>query len=265
MPFEISAGMVNDLLPRDLRGELCVAGLTLAKDRRALEFRMDPGHSFERRAVIRLGDDGPCQLLVADRFVPGAELDGALAIGSVAGADVPDQLRRLAGQAWTNSTARPHWRDAIAGRVPRLLHAWPGTDHVDAAACAASVFAQGEHVTCFVCWHSGRTECVTVPPPDCPGFLSVTPERGWSMHTGRDTYPLSGMPDTVTFATVFPFGLPEPKAVPEPRAVREVPEQVRLARRDNPGTGPPTVPPAQRGPTRTGSYPNREQGKRRRR
>jgi hypothetical protein len=255
MTDEISAAMVQELLPRDLRGELCIASLTLGIGNRALGFRMDPGYSFERRGLVLL-DRGTFRIGIDDRYRPGDGLEHMAAGRGTREPQVPDELRRLAGDAWTLSTARPHWRDSLAGRTAKVLRTWPGIG--SAAALEAAKTARDTAATCFLCWHGDRAECVTVPPHDCPGFLSVTPKGEWSVHTGTSTYPMSRPPDATVFAAVRPFGFPGPQAVPE------VPAQVRLARRDIPATGPPAVSPERRGPGRTGGTPKHAQGRRKR-
>lgn len=245
----ISESLVPDLLPAELRGELCIADAALHDEGRMLRFRMDPGRAFERRGTISDAGDGWYHVTIADRHRPGGPLAVVTAAFGMTAAEVPDELRGAAGRAWSRAAARPHWRDALAGTVPKTLRAWPGASATRAMTLAAGEIARDTGTTCFFCWQGGRPECVTVPPRDHAAFLSVTPEGAWSVHHGVDTYPVSGHPDSGVLAAFRPDGSVDRRRL---RAVPSASAKVRLARSDVPGTGPPTVGPQQRSPARNG-------------
>jgi hypothetical protein len=49
---QIPIGIITEeLLPDDLRTELCIARVTIADNHKLLRFRIDPGSAFERRAL----------------------------------------------------------------------------------------------------------------------------------------------------------------------------------------------------------------------
>jgi hypothetical protein len=206
---------------------------------------MDPGYSFERRGFINRYRDG-CRyhLGVGDRPRPGDTLKDILVSYSVRTAGVPDELRRLAGDAWTNSATRPHWRDALTWQAPDILHAWPDTSDMTVAAEVTARTAREKRLTCYLCWASGQAGCVTAPPRGPEGFLSVTPLGTWSIHQGRSTYPVSGQPGARMFDAMLPYGFARAQLL------ARIPEQVQLARQDVPDVGPPTIPSTEQEPGR---------------
>jgi hypothetical protein len=256
----IPESLVPDLLPADLRGELCIADIGLQGDGQVLRFRMDPGRAFERRGTIGDAGGGWYFVSVADRHCPGDPPAAVTATFGMTAAEVPDELRGAAGRAWSRAAARPPWRDSLAGTAPKTLRAWQGTPVTPAMTHAAEEIARDRGITCFLRWRGTRPECVTVPPRDHAAFLSVTPEGAWSVHHGGGTYPVSGHPDPGTFAAIGPDGSVDPRRL---RAVPSAPAQVRLARSDLPGTGPPTAGPQQRGPARSGGTAGRARRRRR--
>lgn len=191
----ISPSLLLEMLPRDLRGELCIAGTELAARGRAVTFRMDPGPTaFERRATITVTGGGWFRITVGDRYLPGAPPADVAGAHGMTAADVPDELRGAAARAWTRAAERPHWRSVLAGVVPRVLAEWPGRTLTGTMTYAAAHIARNRNITCFLTWDGRHPRCLTAPPHGPAAFLSVTPDGCWAFHSGHDTYPVQSAP-----------------------------------------------------------------------
>lgn len=256
----ITGSLLLQLLPRDLRGELCLAGIDPRSPGNVIRFRMDPGHAFERRGTVTGSGGGWYRIRIADRHRPGDLLAGAAGTCGMAAADVPDGLRAAAGRAWTRAAARPHWRDTLGSRNPATLRAWRGPAVTREMALRSAQLARGTGITLFLCWEAHQPRCVTVPPRDAVTFLSVTPDGAWSLHQDTCTYPLTGHPDRAALAAVRTGQTAGTRRI---QAAGSVPPQVRLARGDLPGTGPPAVARVQRRPAWTGDQEQHSQTRRR--
>lgn len=189
----LSPSLLLDLLPRDLRGELCIADVSTRGSE--LGFRMDPGSAFERHGAIADRGDGRFGVVIADRSRPGDALDDVAGAWGMIAADVPDELRGAAGRAWSRAAAQPHWRDTFGDEAPQVLGLWTGPYSSPSMTRVTERTARETGATCFFCLRGGWNECLTVPPTDTETFLSVTPEGAWAAHNGIDTYPLTGHPD----------------------------------------------------------------------
>ena len=260
MTSMITAPVLLDLLPRDLRGELCIADIRLSGPGNALTFRMDPGRAFERHCTITANDDGWYDIGIADRHRPGDRLADVAGTNGVAAASVPDELRGAAGRAWSRADARDHWRDTFGGAKPEVLAEWFRRSVNHRMSVTAKRIAEDNQIVCFLCPGDVPVRCLTIPPRDAVTFLSVTPQGAWSLHHGTSTYPVSGPPGAGTLTAI---GLGEPDEPRRLRVVRDVPVQVRLACGDFPDLGPPTVVPVQRGPTPTRDQAKPDQRRRR--
>lgn len=258
MPEMISGPALLTMLPRDLRGELCLVGIAL--NGRGVTFRMDPGRAFERRGAITGTGGGRYEIGIADRHLPGDPLADVAGTAAMRAADVPDELRRAASDAWTRAAAWPHWRDTLDGTEPELLSEWPGPAASHYMSLVTERTAEDTTTVCFLYCGDGWTRCATAPPRDTVTLLSVTPQGEWSLHHGLDTYPLTGHPDGPTLAAVRTGRADGPRLL---QAVRSVPHQVRLARVGCPDFGPPAIAPVQRGPTRTSDQARPDQRRRR--
>jgi hypothetical protein len=182
----------EDLLPRDLRTELCVAGIAVDDGQQLVRFRIDPGSAYQRRGFVRNEPGVGFLVGVTERYLP----DGpCLRVGGsdgVPAGDVPDQLRAASGWAYTRDRDREHWRDALGVQRPP----WSGRSRdITWAARAAEDRARHQHLTHYLYLRAGKFAYGNNPPRD-GAFFSVTKVGDWSLHQGRATYPLDDAPDT---------------------------------------------------------------------
>ena len=113
MDDEIPTGIVTDLLlPGDLRGELCIASITIADSHRLLRFRIDPGNAFQRHGYLRSFDGARFIIGMGERYLPDDKNSHVCGSDGVPADDIPDQLRTLATWARASDADRGHWLDS---------------------------------------------------------------------------------------------------------------------------------------------------------
>lgn len=195
-----SATGVGVILPADLSSELCIANLTSAAGNRLLQFRIDPGDAFERRAFIRYGLDGRFHLGIREMYLPDDLYRNVCGSDGIPASDIPDQLRTLSGYAYTLSAGRPHWTQARRVVKPvRSGGQWAAAPRAaDLATEAAAYYAQQSNTTYYLHLAPGRYRYAN-NPPDRAEFCSVTPLGLWSQHEGTATYPLDAAPAEAAF------------------------------------------------------------------
>lgn len=199
----IPIDMVTDLLlPPVLRAELCVAGVQVSGDHELLRFRIDPGGAFQRRGYVRNSGGARFVVGVSERYLPDGPRTEVCGSSGVPAGDVPDQLRAASGWAYTWDGERDHWYDAR----PRLTPPWTGsrrntsTRSVALAVENVAERARREHVTHYLHAAPGRLLYGNNPPGLETAFFSVTLRGDWSLHEGRNTYPLEHPPDASSVA-----------------------------------------------------------------
>jgi hypothetical protein len=224
IPLDI---ITDELLPGDLRTELCVARITIADNHKLLRFRIDPGSAFERRGYLRIVDGTKFLIGLSERYVPDDKPAHVCGSDGVPAADIPDQLRCLSGWAYARDADREHWQDAMARREP----GWTRYQKlINQATFMAETRAGVERVTHFVGSSPSGYRYGDNPPDPGSVFFSVTPLGDWALHDGAVTYPLAAAPDATTIAT-----MPGRSAT-------------RLARADQASTGPVVLPFSRRDP-----------------
>jgi hypothetical protein len=182
----------EDLLPRDLRAELCIAGIAVDGGQQLVRFRIDPGGAFQRGGFVRSESGARFLVGVTERYLPDGPRQRVGGSDGVPAGDVPDQLRAASGWAYTWDRDRDHWRDARPAQSPP----WAGSSRdIIWAARAAEDRARHQHITHYVYLRSGKFAYGNNPPLDGT-FFSVTKIGDWSLHQGRETYPLDTAPDT---------------------------------------------------------------------
>lgn len=194
---QVPIGMLADvLLPDGLCAELGVASI-LAEDDCLLTFRIDPGNAFARRAYIRNAEGTKFLVGVSERYLPNDPRRHVCGCDGIPAGDVPDQLRVVSGWAYNWDAEREHWQDARPQRTP----SWTGSRRklVEAAA-SATERARRERTAYFLHERPGRIVYGNNPPAQGV-FYSVTVRGYWSLHQGRETYPLEGPPDATTVTT----------------------------------------------------------------
>ncbi|HXL87659.1 MAG TPA: hypothetical protein VN969_01535 [Streptosporangiaceae bacterium] len=197
---QIPIGIITEeLLPDDLRTELCIARITIADNHKLLKFRIDPGSAFERRAYLRAVDGARFLIGLSERYLPDDKLTHVCGSDGVPAADIPDQLCCLSAWAYASDADRDHWQDAFARREPT----WTKYQKlITQATFMAETRAGMERVTHFLDGSPGRYRYGNNPPGPETAFFSVTPLGDWAHHDGTATYPLAAAPEATTIATL---------------------------------------------------------------
>jgi hypothetical protein len=197
---QIPIGIITEeLLPDDLRTELCIARVTIADNHKLLRFRIDPGSAFERRAYLRTVDNGRFLIGFGERYLPDDKLTHVCGSDGVPAADIPDQLRCLSAWAYASDAGRSHWQDALARREP----GWTKYQKlITQATFMAETRASMDRVTHFLDGSPGQYRYGNNPPEPGTAFFSVTPLGDWAHHDGTATYPLAAAPEAAMVATL---------------------------------------------------------------
>jgi hypothetical protein len=257
------AGLLLELLPRDLCAELCIADVTVQDHGRALRFRLDPGRAFERSGSIEDAGGEWYNVGIRERYRPGDRLSYISGSSGMSAVEVPDELRGAAGRAYSRTAALPHWRDAFSVAVPKSVGMWQDTTPQGIAVMTRDIAELARADGCVLFVYTGKDcfECATYPPVGVESFLSVTRQGYWSIHCRADTYPVDGWPGAAECASLAPAVA---SGLQRTRALGEVPPQVGLARRDlaagKTQCNLPPAPPSERapaGPTGPAGDPSR--------
>jgi hypothetical protein len=193
---------IDVLLPRDLRTELCITGLTVESDPSLLTFRIDPGNAFQRRAYVRNMGSGRFVVGISERYLPDGPRVTVCDSSGIPAGYVAEQLRASSGCAYTWDAERDHWLDAR----PRLTPAWSGSRRdVTSAAVAAAQRVWEEKVTHYLYARQGRFVYANNPPRD-GAFFSVNVRGLWARHDGPVTYPIENAPGTSAIAAQALYG-----------------------------------------------------------
>jgi hypothetical protein len=197
---QIAPDIVTDeLLPGDLRTELCIARITIADNHKLLRFRIDPGGAFERHGYLRTIDGTKYLIGLSERYLPDDKPAHVCGSDGVPTTDIPDQLRTLSGWAYTHDADREHWQDARPCREP----AWTSYQKlITQATFMAETRAGIQRVTHFVDGPPGKYRYGDNPAEPGSVFFSVTPLGDWALHDGTATYPLAAAPDASTLAAM---------------------------------------------------------------
>jgi hypothetical protein len=196
LPLDV---ITDELLPGDLRTELCIARVTIADHHKLLRFRIDPGSAFERRGHLRTLDGTRFLIGLSERYLPDDKPAHLCGSDGVPAADIPDQLRCLSGWAYTYDADRQHWQDAS----PRRESTWTSYQKlITQATFMAETRASIQRVTHFVDGSPGRFRYRDNPPDPGSAFFSVTPLGDWALHDGTATYPLAAAPDATTITAM---------------------------------------------------------------
>ena len=250
----IPGDVILDLLPRDLRAELCIVGIATSGQGEGLRFRMDPGRAFERFGTIEdVGGDW-YSVEIRERYRPSDQLVLISGAFGMSAPEVPDELRGAAGRAYSRTATNPHWRDAFHERVAsEVLGVWQDTtaDGIRQMTESLADLARADDAAYFAYAREDQYECVNTLPPDVRSFLSVTPQGNWSLHSGVETYPVEGFPNAAICASI---GSPVLGGLRRIQGRGFVPPQVGLARRDLPNArlqgNSPSDGPSARAPAR---------------
>jgi hypothetical protein len=236
IPFDV---ITDELLPGDLRTELCIARVTIADQHKLLRFRIDPGSAFERRGYLRTLDGTRFLIGLSERYLPDDKPVHLCGSDGVPAADIPDQLRCLSGWAYTYDADRQPWQDARPRREPtRMSYQKLITQATFMAETRASI----ERVTHFLDGSPSGFRYGDNPPDPGSAFFSVTPLGDWALHDSSASYPLAAAPDATTIS-----------ATPGRTAAR-------LARADHAAARPVVVPFSRRDqPPKPAATTNRRQ------
>jgi hypothetical protein len=206
----VPIGQLHDLLlPGELRLELCIVGVSVSEDGKALRFRLDPGRAYARHGYIR-GVDGGFTIGLLQRYLPGDNPDEITGVHGVVFRDVPDEVRAASARAYDLTRDRPHWRETCPEQTPEWTKRQPGLTPADTirAAETAQERARDTYQASYVTVTPDGLICSN-NPPSVKSFLSVTPPGPWSLHTGPHTYPIDGTPDASAF-----FSMQEKTSLP---------------------------------------------------
>jgi hypothetical protein len=191
--------ITDELLPGDLRSELCIPRITIADNHKLLRFRIDPGSAFQRHAYLRTIDGTRYLIGLNERYLPDDKPAHVCGSDGVPAADIPDQLRALSGWAYAHDADREHWQDARPCREP----SWASYQKlITQATFMAETRAGIQRLTHFVDGRPGKYKYADNPPEPGSVFFSVTPLGDWALHDGTATYPLAAVPDASTITTM---------------------------------------------------------------
>jgi hypothetical protein len=247
MTDSVPLGQLHDLLlPADLQIELCITGITEARDGKVLRFRLDPGRAYARCGWINSA--GSSYLIgITQRYLPGDKPEEITGTYGVTLNQVPDEIRSASARAYDLAASRPHWLAACPRTFPEWHQTTPGTTAADTLRTAETAAQQAKQ--------SGRVIYVsdadkgfacTSNPPSAEVFLSVTPQGLWSQHNGSHTYPIEGTPNASVFFSIQRRGdIPEVRFPGRP--ARTGGDGARLSAVDLRQIRP--EPAARRGPT----------------